>query len=518
MAEPIIKPSKAEPGAQETSPAAVDLDAAKPAGTTEVDAGMTFEVEALAHEAATELAKRIRDGVRKKVAAGARIVFLDAKLAAAVSMHRSFLWQCKVLIGSFRSARDVAARGTEWLAEEAAAGAPGGGHLLRLRPRLGSRAADAAAARNRGVAAPAGGGGQRMFTGPGLISGLSTAVNLLGYFGVDTSYSGRSASVSERALVMEVARMLTEDYEFSWPSLDFVLHDRDGDVPGYLQKLSGVTVVAEEASDRIQLLAELVNALEEDDERLGAAQRKLDQAHQLYDSSSAVLDQLKEGFFSDTARHDMTPSELIQLGERLVAMEQDRAAAAAGGQVHFLTTSVEKAGGSYRIRRHLWQAITLEPPLTFTGGCIVSFALLDADGEFTTSGTSSYQVDYRAHPRQWSSRGEDLPAAIAVRRLLLGLFVVVVVVLVLIGQDLVKPPSSIDLMAPLGGAAAALALAIFLLGRRTRRKTDAGDEPTARDRDTNRSGPSGSPDHQDLEGRPPPTDPPRRIDSRKSTT
>jgi hypothetical protein len=55
--------------------------------------------------------------------------------------------------------------------------------------------------------------------------------------------------------------------------------------------------------------------------------------------------------------------------------------------VFFLTAKVEKAGGSYRIRRNLVQMLTRRDPLTFSGGVVVSFALLDRQGDFVTAAT-----------------------------------------------------------------------------------------------------------------------------------
>ena len=431
MSEPIIPPTKAE---SEQSKSTLEVE--RPAGTTSVNEDMAFEVEALAQKASEEIAEKIAAKSAEITTADIELVFLDDKLASGLALYRTFKAQCKLLQDSFQSVKKVSENALDELSTEI---------LKKLPPSISYRSLSTAEFLGRkktGDLTEA----QLEDSGAGLLgvsipSGLTAAANLLGMFAVDTEFHGKQASVSERAFVMSLAHYLkANSLDFSWPSLSFTIATKTGqdNVPDYLKALNSVTAAASGATEAIAELAELVNTLPKNDSRLPAARRALDRAHSLNDSAVALYDGIREKFFADSSLHGMTPSELLQLGyqmvERLrgnndkdIANEEDQADNEEDGgeeikgkkkdeddtsdteesNVYYVTAKVEKAGGSYRVRRHLWQALTGEPPLTFSGGCIVSYALIDPDGEILAARTETAEIAYRSHPKEWEDDRVD---------------------------------------------------------------------------------------------------------------
>lgn len=435
MSDSIIPTSKAvsSSGEQDGNKATFEPAIERPAGKVEIDGGLSFEVEALAHASASELARQIVDEI-SAAAEASKIVFLDDKLAAAVSLHRALEAQCDVLRRAFESTRGSAVESLGWLEEELEKGFEAESFSSEEGPI--SHGAPASMRRKA------------------VDSGLAAAANILSYFGVDETYSGRSADVSERALVFEIARHCDEaGIDFTWPSLDFVIRDL-GRAPTYLMRLNQVEAAAVDANHRVQELSERVDGLDDDDERLGEAQRRLDHVFRRYESASAIFDQLQQTFLSDYENEGLGTSELAQLGER-VSREAEQ------GNVHFLTAKVEKAGGSYRVRRHLWQAITLEPPLTFSGGSIVSFALLDDEGNILASGCPSDQTRFLAHPRRWST--EDGGPRAGFQSFFLGVAVTLAAFVAMVFGNILESPE-LDVLSLMLGAVAVSAFLLSLSG------------------------------------------------------
>lgn len=394
MSTPIIPPTPATPSSGQASVrAALDVD--KPAGTTTIDDAMAIEVESLAQIAASKLAGEVADRVfqaqAKTKTKTKTILYLDAKAVSALSLYRTFELQCTVLSQGFASASTIADKAFERLKYQ------------RATPQAGKSIKNATEATQPQGVGPL--GLIPTATLPATL-GLTAAANLLGFFSVDTEYRGRAASVSEQAFVFELARCLQKkQLTFWWPSLTFVLEfpaPPDDNPPDYLKRMNNVTDAASKATTAIANLATFVNNLPDNDPRFPVARDALDRAHRFFDSSSAIYDDLRRRFLAQGSAPETTLGELIQLGSRLKA--------SAGTDHMFLAARVEKAGGSYRIRKHMWQALTGEPPLTFTGGCIVSFALLDKTGAFLESGTVHHRLGYRSHPGSWDTAnvsGED---------------------------------------------------------------------------------------------------------------
>lgn len=378
MAVPPIPPSEAAAGTREPAPTAPSSGASPPQGETTIDDALIFETQALAHHAAGVLAIRIAERVRQRLAeeTPCQVVFLDEELALALSLVRSFRQQCEVLEKSFDSAAARARTGLTSLGKG------------RRKPTKSITAAAAVTTAAAAVTAVTG--------------TVSAAVNLLGFFAVDTRYFGRDAEVSQQALVMELARHLgrTDGISFRWPTLVAAAASREASRPiPSLGLLSRVAESREKAAAVIQVLADGAYRLADDDPRLPAARLALDRSHATYDSASAVLDEIRDSFFRAGDGPRTSTGYLLQIADDFLRGGDGSGRKDdpndEGISRYFLTARVEAAGGSYRTRRHLFQLFTGDR-LSYSGGCIVSFALLDGAGNFLTSGLEQHREPFRS--------------------------------------------------------------------------------------------------------------------------
>jgi hypothetical protein len=374
VSETPIPPREFEPAVRTRSQA--ERAVATPLeGKTTVDDTIRFECEVLAHRSAAVLAARIAEEIDATVhkRKPCTIHFLDATLALALGLHRTFYQQCDVLGQAFESAAERARRGIEALKDKRA---------LTAKPEAAV-----------------------LTVGTVLTGALATTANLLSYFNLDTSFFGRSASVTEQVLVMELARRLRScsELSFRWPSysaiptVDTPQNNSIGHTPP-LHLLNRIAAKQEDAVGLIHELATEVHRLGDRNVLLPTARLALDRAHEAYDSATAVFAELRETFLSSKEDARASPGFLLQIAaDVLRAREEPTAANGTPGQTPqrlFLTARVEVAGGSYRIRRTLFQALKRQDPLTFTGGCIVTFALLDSEGDFLAAGTEWHREPF----------------------------------------------------------------------------------------------------------------------------
>lgn len=386
MSEPPIPPT--EPTSSSESDAAEVPPPSPVEGRTVIDEALSFESTILAHKAVSVLATRIADqiAVATRERAPCTIYFLDNTLALALGLHQTFYQQCDVLGRVFDTASDRAERGLEELRK-------------RKRQDKDPEKAKATALSVGGVVTAATGA-------------VAVAANLLSYFNVDTSYFGREAEVGQQALVMELARRLLPrtGISFRCPSLGAAsasVTPRKAEAPAPLHALNTVAEKQEEAFAAIHDLSSVVHQMADDDPQLAPARLALSRAHEAHDSAAAVFAELRETFLSTKGETGMSPAFLLRLASDVL---QDTPADKAGGEEQggeanpaeerppeqlFLTARIETSGGSYRIRRHLFQWLNGEDPLTFTGGSIASFALLDADGAFLAAGTEWHREPFR---------------------------------------------------------------------------------------------------------------------------
>lgn len=405
--EPIIK-GTAPAGKPAGGGAVTDT----PTGTTTIDDGLSFDVEQMAHQAAAELSAEIADAIAARALESIQpptpvveVIYLDDKLSTALTLHRTFIRQCEILEKSFRQTKRIALQGIEALANqegEEPTKDPAPYFVRQLGTRPNPRAAVVSELQGDGTRSAPLSFGQFIAD---RAAPLEAAVNLLSFFNVDTEYHGRRATVSDRAFLMSLAEKLRlHDISFRWPSLALPIAAAEVDATSYFSKLNRTARSADEANNQVQTLATLVNSLEEDDPDLGFGKQVLSNAHQHYESSRVVLDDLRETFFGTPQRHGLTSSEMLLLAESV--LRQGSGDDEKAGHTFFLVANIEKSGGDYRTRRHLWQALTGEPQLAFSGGSIVSYALLDRDAAFVTSDIVSTKLSYRS---RFSNYFEDRP-------------------------------------------------------------------------------------------------------------
>lgn len=388
MNEPIIPP---QPPGQPPDRDSETPDVEQPKGETTIDDQLVFEVEALAHTAASELAARIAHHVARAVGKLAdeekpdTIVFLDDELNAALALHDAFEAQCQSLEGAFRHAQN--------LADKALLSLRGGG--THARPQLA-------------VIGALG----------GVASGVAAVANLVGYFRADTSFAGRSATVGTRAFVMELARFLSEQLsatQFQWPSYTTsLLAPASRWTP--LARLSAVQAAADAADRAILQLADRISLLAPQDARILHARRALDQAYASDEGASALLSQILGDFLAPSEDGNRAPLQQLRLAAEVrELMGRDQA------KVLFLRADVEAAGGSYRTKRSLWTTLFGAEGLAMTGGAVVSYSLLRPTGYFIDSAT----LRFRTASMPFNNQETDFvlpPISSGLRRRALGLY------------------------------------------------------------------------------------------------
>jgi hypothetical protein len=218
----------------------------------------------------------------------------------------------------------------------------------------------------------------------GASAALATAVHLAGFFRQDTQYHGRKVTVTDRALVAELARLVNArpDTTFRWPHLGIserLFEDTEA-VPSFLTAFQAATAAQSRAAVAVTDLAIAAQSLDEKDPRLQAARLALDRAHELLDSGSDILDSIRDALYSP----DESGETLLQRLQLATDVAAD--VAANPSERFFLRIWVEAAGGSYRVRKSLWGSLLARDGLGFSGGVIVTFALLDHSGKLLTSG------------------------------------------------------------------------------------------------------------------------------------
>ncbi len=325
-------------------------------GTTTIDDNMVFEVEALSHVAVSHLAAKIAKSIKDNTNASAdlpvRVIFLGEGLPQALEFSRTFSVQLKLLQDAFDSALKLAQEGLAPLS------AP-------LQP--------AAVA-----------GGTTAASGFGLTAAVGGALNLLALFRQNTSYFGRKVEITEPAIVVELARCLRQHkgISFYWPGLG-LSHDSvlaTSSAPPFLEDVQRAMGRRDQATAGIHNLAVAIGKLDKEAAELPAARFALDRAHELFDSADSVLRRLTTSLSKADAETGVTPLQLLQR-----AHDVRNQIITADGKVYFLYVRLEAAGGSYRIRRNLFRTLFWKDGLSFSGGAVVSYALLETNGEFVSS-------------------------------------------------------------------------------------------------------------------------------------
>jgi hypothetical protein len=396
MAESIIPPRPAAVQGEKNNKAAKGNDVGKPSGAsveapdvkalqgkTTVDDKVSIEAEILAYSAISKIAKRIASEFHSKFpdpASGYRIIVLDDSLVAALTAHQTLVMELDLISNGF-------ARVIEAGTPSAAAAKPG--------------------ARLEMFVAPAG------FMGA--LSGTAmlgrSLIDLLSLFRQDTSYYGRSYTVNDSALVLEVVRYLKAergDIQCIYPKL---LLYRPGAAAQtwhgrFKRRLTEVydlrdradRVVADLSKSCLELQLKIQppaprqppsdSELTEFTSELIAKKILHDSCEKLFDANDAKLSQTVNGLSTPDAK-GVTPLEIIQKAEEIVARFE-----VCRTNTFLLYVQAVDLAGNYRIRSNLWRTLWNSDGLSYSGGAIVTFGFLNGDAELVLCGTHRWRTPF----------------------------------------------------------------------------------------------------------------------------
>jgi hypothetical protein len=238
------------------------------------------------------------------------------------------------------------------------------------------------------------------------LSGIATVVNaglgLAALLRQDVSYSGSPVSVDALAFEMALAGALKE------LAFEHVLVPALGLFPANPRgRLLSVRIQALEKAklEAWQVVRPLVSELVRLDTQLDIASRAKNQA---------AIDQLTAEI--NTLRADLSPvtEPLAALDQRWSELQGQwqklspdgltgfaRLLRAEALQVEgplYLHAAIVSSGGHRRIRRSLWRSIFTGDNLTFTGGAVARWAVLDSTGEVKKAGLLTLQRSQDASP------------------------------------------------------------------------------------------------------------------------
>jgi hypothetical protein len=354
-------PIPPQPPRPETTADTAEPKIAPLSGSTTIDAALTFEVEALSHVAMSKITRRFADEVAGVAQSTDRLIVLNDELARALEYDQAFTVQLQVLELSFESAARAADEGLQRLKGEA----EGAVDVAAAVPMVGITAAT-------GV--------------------VSAALNFLALFRQDTSYSGRKVKISEHAIIAELARHLRDkSISLYWPGLSLSPDEVTSEAsessaglatPPYMTRLQKTMEVRDRAAGKIHALADALERAP--DEKKSAARLALDRAHESFDSADSILRRMMTSLAQPDTKTGIAPVQLLHRANNI-----KKYAARKKGRVLYVVVHLESAGGSYRIRKNLFRTLFWSDGLTFSGGAILTYALLDEDGKVLLSRNAS---------------------------------------------------------------------------------------------------------------------------------
>ena len=261
--------------------------------------------------------------------------------------------------------------------------------------------------------------GGRSFLGAAIAA--RSAIDLLSLFRQDTEFKGRSFTVREEALVAQVAHEIKKqkiNAVVVYPSLmppglsNISDSNNNSDLIRSIKKLQNVRSSGAQRIRKLQIeiennsrkrteLEEHIKSLEEDDEERQATQSVRNQ------ELSVATDKLKGVTICEQTLEKLKPAyaDLNDLVGTLLGILLNTKEGAGNSllgtlltaesilnrlrrdNVYFLSLKPVAAGGSYRIRRNLFTTLFTGPLLSYSGGAIITFMLLDKDSTIVTSGT-----------------------------------------------------------------------------------------------------------------------------------
>ena len=335
-------------------------------GKTSIDDRMTFEVVALAHQAAgdaaNEIARRVAAAVQGSMSDDREqpapvIVYLNDELAAALDTRRAFLAQADLLQQSYKEAQMIGQAGLDY---------------LQSSPTVTARSFAATAS-----------------------AAVAVGSELIGLLRQDTSYYGRAVEVRNHVLGAELGRAIHEigGMGLLWPGLSPSHHSLEtrSKPASFLDGLRRAARARHAATRIVLELGAKAQDLDPKDSRLSQVRRILDHAHVLLDSAEAINEDLSQALYSPDERGN-TPAHWLQLAFDTV--DDLASLAKASVPVYLLRCWVESGGGSYRTKRNLLRSIFTSDGLSYSGGVVVCYALTDTEGQLLASGSAIERTSY----------------------------------------------------------------------------------------------------------------------------
>ena len=345
-----------------------DLPAVTPLeGTTKIDEKMFFEPERLSYESAAQLAREIAERCAARVQ-GRTVVI------AGTDLLRDFanLQACLATLEDLKTTYQAIA-----------ASATGAAGRMGARPRASAAlaAAAVAAAAAAGAAAP-----------PLAVAAaaVNAALGLASLFRQDTEFSGRKTNVDELAFEIELASRLAQRGAGAVFIPDLLVFTPAAGANSLQARLKDVEQARAAAANIAgPMVAQLVLL----EGQLDQAVRAKDQA--TVDAVTAEVTALRQDLQPVTAPLDRADRRLSDLQTQWAAADAGgltllarllRAEALQTKQALYLHAHVVSSGGHFKTTRSLLRTIFTGDGLSFQGGVVVRWALLEASGAVTMGG------------------------------------------------------------------------------------------------------------------------------------
>lgn len=404
MPDPIIPPQPAATQSQKDSKSSNDTQTAKTTSTsttpsdvkalqgkTTIDEKVSIEAEILAYGAITEIAREIAKEFHDKFLKDKSgknptgdnflIIMLDDSLVAALAVHQSLVMELNLIADGFNRVINAGTQKVEKVEKPTTR--------------------------------------REMFVETlGVMGGLSAAgtlgrsiADVLSLFRQDTSYYGRSYTVKDAALVLEVARHLCTGYDnihCLYPKLMLYrpASPEQKSHSGLSQRLHSIYDLRDQAEQMVGALSKACLELEfrihppapkepPQDPKLSELSSKLidkrillDSCKKLFNANDAKLSETVTGLSKPDAK-GVTPLEIIQKAEEILDRFQETKI-----RTFLFYVDAVDAGGAYRVRSNLWRTLFNTDGLSYSGGAIVTFAFLDGNAELALCGTHRYRTPF----------------------------------------------------------------------------------------------------------------------------
>jgi hypothetical protein len=403
--QPAASPSSGKPSsgeAQNAKGAAAETGRPNPAkleGKTEIDDKLSIECELLSYRAASYIADAIACELLRHVADDTTVVLVDEPAHAALHLQQAFVLQVELLEESFARAEDML--GEETLKAKAKAKGLEETVSKMVVPGLGAASAVA-----------------------------GSVLDFLGLFRADVSYKGRQTTVSQKALMLEIARSLlalrgTRKFQVFYPRLALFALGTEESASHRLirQRLdpmlevrarveAALGSVRREVARRERAISDRLKrsrkrsegeplspntGLEKEIQEVLDLRLRMEAARKIFEQADAQLSAMWIGLQKPDEKSGRTGLQLLQEAEEMRARFRDKANAKANALM--LHTEVVAAGGSYKIIRNLWRTLFWADGLRYSGGAVVAFAVFDADANVVIAGTHRYLEPHIRFPR-----------------------------------------------------------------------------------------------------------------------